>query len=48
MRNTGTADEKFNIVMESMKSGIPVTELSRRNGIAVLQAYPGHGGYIII
>jgi transposase len=39
MRSARTADEKFNIVMESLKSDISITELCRKNRIAVSLFY---------
>jgi transposase-like protein len=39
MRSARTADEKFNIVMESLKSDISITELCIKNRIAVSLFY---------
>ena len=45
MRNTRTADEKFNIIMESLKSNISIAELCRKHGIAVQLFYKWRGEF---
>jgi len=37
--NIRTADEKFNIIMEALKTNISITELCRKHGISVSQFY---------
>ncbi|MEM3846676.1 MAG: transposase [Candidatus Parvarchaeota archaeon] len=37
--NIRSADEKFNIIMESLKTDISITELCRKYGISVSQFY---------
>ena len=37
--NIRSADEKFNIIMEALKTNISITELCRKYGISVSQFY---------